>query len=266
MKLNIDRWLRLKRGTSKVKNEDSKVDRLSTYIINKRNDNYIFYTFYHKVLLRCFDKYVTGKLLDVGCGNKPYLKYLLPLTCEYVGCDIEQSSLKRVDIICSAKSISIESNTFDTVISTQVLEHIDEPAEMISECFRVLKNNGYFVMSTNLMWPVHGEPYDFYRFTKYGLIYLFEKTGFKVCECCACGGKWAMVGQMILLSLICKVDNTKSYLRRFPNKIVNRVLMLICNNLFPFLDEKNCDEHFTMNYVIVGKKDGVSCVNNNTSI
>lgn len=125
---------------------------------------------------------------------------------------------------------------------------------MISECFRVLKSNGYIILSTNLMWPVHEEPYDFYRFTKYGLIDLFEKVGFEVIECSACGGKWAMLGQMMLLSSICKIDNSKSYLKRLPNKIVNRILMLICNNLFPFLDRKRKDEHFTMNYVIVGKK------------
>ena len=125
---------------------------------------------------------------------------------------------------------------------------------MINECYRVLRSDGYFVLSTHLIWPIHGEPYDFYRFTKYGLIHLLEKTGFEIIECKPCGGKWAMIGQMLLLASIRNVDNNKCYVKRLPNKITNRLLMAFCNNLFPLLDRKFMDEHFTMNYVIVGKK------------
>src|ERR1700734_2910505 len=65
-----------------------------------------------------------GRLLDIGCGNKPYEKMFVDRISEYVGCDIIQSSNKRVDVICPANAIPLKSEAFNTVLCTQVIEHV----------------------------------------------------------------------------------------------------------------------------------------------
>ncbi len=185
--------------------------------------------------------YSKGKVLDIGCGNKPYEKLFENKCDEYIGCDIVQSSENKVDVICEAINIPLEDNSLDIVFSTQVIEHVGDHNKLLNEMYRMLKPNGYVILSGPMYWHLHEEPYDFFRFTKHGFKYIFEKQGFQMVESLANGGKWATLGQMII--------------HTFPYFLTKRKFFRKLNNkLFSYLDSKYYDEYNTMNYVIIAKK------------
>lgn len=140
------------------------------------------------VFEKCFrelcQKYISGRLIDIGCGEKPYALILRDLVTDHIGVDHLATSHDKtnIDIFGTAYSIPVTSNSFDSAICTAVLEHLEEPEQAIRECYRILKTDGYAIYSAPFIWHLHEEPRDFFRYSKYGLQYLFEKVGFKVIE------------------------------------------------------------------------------------
>lgn len=125
-----------------------------------------------------FDK-MSGKVLDVGCGEMPY-RSLLPAEVEYKGIDIAQA----VDFNMAATSdvtifdgvnIPFADKTFDYVICTEVLEHAAQPELLVAEIYRVLRLGGTFVMTVPFAARVHFVPHDYRRFTLYGLAQLLSR-------------------------------------------------------------------------------------------
>ena len=112
---------------------------------------------------------VAGRILDVGCGTKPY-KSLFTFT-EYIGVDIENPghdhSLEDIDIYYDGKTLPFDKESFDSVISNQVFEHVFNPPEFLTEIHRVLKPDGKLLLTVPFVWDKHEQPYDFFRFTKY---------------------------------------------------------------------------------------------------
>ena len=142
-------------------------------------------------------KYAKGKLLDIGCGEKPYKKMVVPYVDEHIGLDHEDTlhNKSNVDLFGTAYNIPVDDEEFDTILCTAVLEHVEEPKEAIAEAYRVLKKGGYAIYTAPLFWHLHEEPRDFYRFTQYGLKYLFEKNGFETVELRPLSGFWVTFGQ-----------------------------------------------------------------------
>ncbi|HEU0063959.1 MAG TPA: methyltransferase domain-containing protein, partial [Flavisolibacter sp.] len=189
-----------------------------------------------------------------GCGNKPYLTFFQGLVTEYTGCDIIQSSKNVVDFLCPATELCFGDNTFDTVFSTQVMEHVADHNAMIKEAYRVLKPGGTIILTVPFCWELHEEPYDFYRFSKYGLKDLFEKHGFKVPLIKSNGGKWAAIFQLWINVLF----STRKYVTirsRFIKLIFVRLRLIILYNRFAvWLDKKYFDDIITLNYIVIAKK------------
>jgi len=234
---------------------DENIQRLNTIEIPNDHIWYLHYNSYHKDLFRALRQYATGKLLDIGCGNKPYSDILKPHITEYIGCDIIQSSDNRVNILCPANNIPVDDRSFDTVISTQTIEHVEDHQGLINEAYRLLKRDGFFIISGPLYWPLHEEPYDFFRFTKHGFRYILEKAGFEIVSTHSNGGKWSVAGQSFLHALYPHVDNVKG----LKGKIIRGSISLIggiksINKFFLHLDNMVTDYTNTMNYVIVAKK------------
>jgi SAM-dependent methyltransferase len=116
-------------------------------------------------------------VLDYGCGGSPY-RSLFPnskyLRADFTPCD-------GLDFLLPAdSSIPAPDSSFDMVLSTQVLEHVPEPANYVAECFRVLKPGGSLVVTTHGLFEDHGCPYDFQRWTADGLRLLLERAGFQI--------------------------------------------------------------------------------------
>lgn len=202
---------------------------------------YLVYYYLYSSLKKAINNYASGELLDIGCGNKPYLSWIQSSVNKYIGCDIIQSSSNCVDILCEATKIPLPDNSFDTVFSTQTIEHVGDFQEMVNEAYRVCMPGGHFIVSGPMYWPLHEEPYDFHRFTKHGFAHTLEKAGFTVVEINPNGGKWALMGQVMIQTLPTWIT--------FP-----KVLKWIHNRFFVWLDKKYFDPVNTMNYVAIGKK------------
>ncbi len=126
--------------------------------------------------------YAKGKLLDIGCGEKPFKSLTEGYIEEHVGVDHNETFHDKgnIDIFGSAYALPVEDKSFDTVLCTDVLEHLEEPDKAINEAYRVLKPNAYAIYTVPFFWHIHEAPRDFYRFTEFGLRYLFEKNNFTV--------------------------------------------------------------------------------------
>lgn len=234
---------------------EEKINRLSSSEISIKHPHYLVYKSYHSDLFECLKKYSKGRLLDIGCGNKPYLKIIDPLVKEYIGCDIVQSSENLVDILCQATSVPLPDESFDTIISTQVIEHVAEHQLLVNEAFRLLRKNGIFIVSGPMYWPLHEEPYDYFRFTKHGFKYILNNAGFTIIEERANGGKWALCGQVLIHTLYPDLDKFHSTNWTILRKII-RLFGGIksINKFFDRMDGKYPDNKNTMNYVFVANK------------
>ncbi len=228
--------------------------RLKGITVKKKNPDYIHLYFLMKDIKDALDKYATKKLLDLGCGNKPYKEWYEPLTESSFGCDAVQSSENLVDDICLASELPYENAAFDTVFSTQVLEHVFEQQQMINEAARVLKQGGHLILSVPFTWELHEEPYDFFRLTKHGLKEMFEKSGFEIDYIKANGGKWAAMFQMMINTIY----STFKY-KTIKAKILKIIflelkLTWLINKFAIWVDKRHFDDVWTLNYLVVAKK------------
>ncbi len=149
-------------------------------------------------------EYVSGDMLDIGCGHKPYAALFTNRVRRHIGLDYPLTVNRHmtsgyktpaVDIYGDGESLPIKSDTIDSVLCTQVLEHCPNPARMMSEMARVLKSGGHLILTAPQEWGLHQEPHDYFRFTYYGLRYLAETQGLRVEYIEQRGGFWAMMGQ-----------------------------------------------------------------------
>jgi len=146
--------------------------------------------------------YVKGRLLDIGCGEKPYLDIFSPHTDSYTGIDIPQSLHKKdaVDIFANAHQLPFKKDSFDTVLCLEILEHVKQPLDVLKEIYRVLKPGGILVLSAPQNYWLHNDPKDFYRFTQQGLIELVEgQAGFTIRYVHSLGGT-----REFLIDFVCK--------------------------------------------------------------
>jgi SAM-dependent methyltransferase len=154
----------------------------------------------------------------------------------------------EIDSIAVAYGLPYKENTFDSALSTCVLEHLEEPQIAIDECFRVLKPGGYTIFSVPFIWHVHEAPRDFFRYSKYGLEYLFKKSGFEIVEIDALSGFWVTFGQLFMYNLY-----------RFNRSIIRilhimDLIALIVFGIVYLLEKVDKTEQWTWCYLIVAKK------------
>jgi len=154
--------------------------------------------------------HISGRVLDVGCGRKPYESLF---NCEeYVGLEIdtpENREKKVADLFYKGGPFPVEDGLFDWIVSTQVFEHIFNPDEFLSEIARALKPNGGLLITVPFVWDEHEQPFDFARYSSFGLKSLLEKHGFIVLEQHKTLADIRVVFQ-ILNDYIYKVTATKS--------------------------------------------------------
>jgi SAM-dependent methyltransferase len=124
---------------------------------------------------------ISGNLLDVGCGTKPY-RSLFKVEA-YRGLDLESSVTRAAGIaddLYDGTHFPYDDQCFDSALCNQVLEHVFNPNEFLSEINRVLKPNGKLLLTVPFVWDEHEQPYDYARYSSFGLKALLERNGFKI--------------------------------------------------------------------------------------
>jgi SAM-dependent methyltransferase len=230
------------------------LSRLSDWHVKTKDPHYIHYYFLIRDIQDAVNKYAKGNFLDLGCGNKPYEGLYKPVTSTQTGCDVMQSDKNRVDVICPATSLAFPGNYFDSILCTQVLEHVYEHDKMMSEIYRVLKPGGTIILTVPFAWELHEEPYDFFRYTKHALQQLFEHTGFTVDYIKPNGGKWAAVYQL-RTNMLYHSFKKKTFWNKLKKILFIELRLTQLRNHFAiWLDKKYRDEIFTLNYIVVAHK------------
>ncbi len=192
--------------------------------------------------------YFRGRLLDLGCGGQPY-RYLADFNrCRYVGVDLALDHASLPDACADSLRLPFKDNTFDTVLSTQVIEHVTDPSAMVQEASRVLRPDGYLVLTAPQAWPLHEEPRDFFRYTRYGLQLLAERHHLKVVLLRERGGGLLALAQLLDVLLYDKVG------RRVWTRIPFKLLFLPIIATIALLDRILFLPKFTLGYVMVAQK------------
>lgn len=125
--------------------------------------------------------FIKGKTLDVGCGNKPYAH--LFQSSEYVGLEIDTPQnrvIMNADYFYDGKTFPFDDVSFDSLVANEVFEHVFEPDQFLSEARRILKPNGVILLTMPFVWDEHEQPYDFARYSSFGIRALLVKHSFEV--------------------------------------------------------------------------------------
>lgn len=134
--------------------------------------------------IRKYAPLLSGKMMDFGCGRKPY-QNLFTVT-EYIGVDMEQTGhdhkLSLADVFYDGKKIPFGNETFDSVFCSEVLEHVFNPDEILPEIYRTLKPGGRLLLTVPFCWNEHEVPYDYARYSSFGIKHLLQKHGFTILE------------------------------------------------------------------------------------
>ena len=118
-------------------------------------------------------------MLDVGCGEQPYRALLGNL--RVVGVNLEAADA-RPDVIADGLRLPFRSGRFPAAVCTQVIEHVPDPGLLLREIGRSLRPGGLLLLSGPMYWPLHEEPFDFWRFTRHGMRRILEDNGFDLVE------------------------------------------------------------------------------------
>lgn len=165
--------------------------------------------------IRHYSANINGNVLDIGCGTKPYKD--LFNTHSYIGIDTDRSGhnheFSDVDVFYDGTFIPFPDNTFDSIVCFEVMEVIFNPDLLLSEANRILKNGGKALFTVPFVWDEHEQPFDYARYSSYGLKYLFEKHGFTVID------NKKYLGDLRLLFLLSNVYIFKVFRRLIPSKI-----------------------------------------------
>lgn len=201
--------------------------------------------------IKKIDDYPNGILLDVGCGLKPY-KNLFTNVNRYIGIELPTtlSQSKVVDIFADTLNLPFKNCSFDTILCTEVLEHIREPKNLFSEAARVLRANGILILSAPQVWGIHEEPHDYYRYTKYGLRYLAGYFGFEVIDISPTCGFWGVVGQRISSNIYNFYGKNKPFIF----KALVLIPCCIIQIIFDFLNYLQGDVGDTLDNILVAYK------------
>jgi SAM-dependent methyltransferase len=205
-------------------------------------------------LARARDRYVTGlvDILDVGCGDQPYYPIFAPVAREYVGADIAPG--EGVRFVCTAEELSAPDASFDLVLATQVLEHVEDPHRSLSQMCRVSRPGGLVIFTTHGVWPYHPTPNDYWRWTHQGLEKLMAGIeALELVEVTPHGSTPLALAQLAAFYIERETRYTRW--RRPAARLVatvNRAGMAM-DRRFPELDCPHTDS-LIINYLVVGRR------------
>lgn len=174
--------------------------------------------------IKTSSEYISGRVLDLGAGSAKYKPDIMRTADSYTAFDGQAGT--HINHVGDVDNLScFEENMFDTVICTEVLEHVQKPWKVIEEIQRVLAPGGYCVLTTPFLLPFHADPCDFYRYTTAGDSHLFARTGMEVVKTAKSGNLAVIIGKGIKFAF-CNPYKHKhpGFLRRNTFRIVYKFL------------------------------------------
>lgn len=128
---------------------------------------------------------LSGVILDIGCADAKPRQYL-SREAQYYGVDYYSTAKSwygtRPDLYADAQLLPLCDASVDHSLLLDVLEHIPDPDRCLSELHRTLKRGGSLTIQVPFLYPVHDAPLDFSRWTRFGLLQVAEKHGFRIEE------------------------------------------------------------------------------------
>ncbi|MBI3766624.1 MAG: class I SAM-dependent methyltransferase [Ignavibacteriales bacterium] len=187
-------------------------------------------------------------MLDLGCGNQPYAEFARQEGNQYVGIDLSKDHMPAPNVCGDSLLLPFRDESFETVLSTQVIEHVVNPFQMMSEVSRVLKPGGYLILTAPQAWPLHEEPHDYFRYTRYGLELLANRYHLNAIYIRERSGGLLALAQLTDVILYDRFGKHK--LTRLPLKLLFSSMLSLCK----FLDQRLYYPKFTLGYVMVARK------------
>ena len=214
--------------------------------------NWLIFSVINPELHAVLKKYAHGKMADIACGEKPYAKMASAFVTEHIGIDHQETihDKTRIDLIGTVYEIPAHDESFDSLLCTDVLEHVEEPAAAIAEAARILKSGGFGIYSVQFFWHIHESPRDFYRYSNFGLKYLFKKNGFEIIAVRALTGFCATFGQEVAYFVNQYRGRSKAHLLYW----LLRPLIILIQGLAYLLGKIEKSEGFAVEYIAVGRK------------
>lgn len=201
-------------------------------------------------------------VLDAGAGDAPYKS--LFQHAQYESADFQKVDKEYASstYICDLKSIPVEDCRFDFIIFNQVMEHLPEPQIVLAELYRVLKVGGQIIYTGPLFYEEHEQPYDFYRYTQFGLRHLFISAGFVIDRLDWLEGYFGTVGyQLNCMSryLPWRPSHLKYGLIGYglmPIMVLMKICFAVCSIVFHRMETHNKFQTrgYPKNYLVIADK------------
>ena len=180
-----------------------------------------------------------ARVVDYGCADTPYAD-LLPTDVAYVAADLGGNPGTDV-VLAPDGTVPLPAGTIDLVLSTQVLEHVTEPAAYLLECARLLRPGGSLILTTHGMMYRHPDPEDYWRWTSDGLVRVVTQAGLEVVELRGVLGLVAASLQLI----------QHAFLTHLP-AVLRRPCMLLFQALIAGADRLTSDERRRQDALVFG--------------
>lgn len=204
--------------------------------------------------IRQLSQHISGHTLDVGCGSKPY-QDLFENATKYIGVDIQTSGHchadSNVDVFYDGQHLPFPDNDFDSVVSFEVFEHIFNLPTVLGEIRRVMKPGGRLLVTIPFAWAEHEAPYDFARYTSFGIKHILESAGFRVIESRKAGTNVLAAFQMLLAYLFLNTrprNRWLGHLHQFAIIFPANLIALALNRVLP----KSSD--YYLNNIVLAEK------------
>lgn len=200
-------------------------------------------------------KYCRGKVINIGAGRDKYGPLFVQYSEEYVSTDnlsskyqfSNEEDKKMVGVVCEATDLPFTEKYFDTVICTEVMEHLPNPFALMQEISRVLKVDGFLILAAPWFAPYHPEPKDYYRFSPDAYQYLCESNNLAIIETISQGGFLNIYWYLLMRTV---------YLHGLKSKKVFEVLKPVTRIIQKLVDwfDYRINSKDNTGYIVVAKK------------
>ena len=192
-----------------------------------------------------------ARVLDAGAGEGQYRDRFARQ--RYCGVDLAVGDAawdySRLEALADLTSLPFRTAAFDAALHIVTIEHLREPAAALAEIARTLAPGGLFLVAAPHEWEVHQAPHDYFRYTRYGLAHLLEKSGFEIREMRAAGGYFRLLARRLLNGLQFFTGGIRWLL------FLPAALLLVPPALvLPLLDRLDRDRNFTLGYICTARR------------